>query len=152
MADLITTRASLIACMATPEALDTLEGAHRIAPDEALVVTAPKGAGRAAAIQEALVPHDPHAMVVETTDAWQGLTLAGQGARQIFAHLSQLALPETEGFVQGDVGRLPAKLLVRAPGDRVTMFVPASQAHALRERILGLGAVLRPEPEPWSET
>lgn len=151
MVDLITTRASLITCVATPEALEELEDALRVAPDEALLVAAPKAADKVVSSTAKLLrKRDPHALVVDASDAWQGLTISGQGALEIFAHVSQLELPQPEGSIQGDVGRMPSKVIVRAPGDRITMFVPATQAHSLRERILALGAVLRPDPEPWS--
>jgi sarcosine oxidase gamma subunit len=153
VADLITTRASLVTCLAAPEALDALEGACRIAPDEALIVVAPNAADATVTATAAKVrPIDEHAMVVETTDAWSALTIAGDGARRLFSFVSALDLPDPEGFVQGDVGRLVAKVLVRRPGDRITVFVPAPQAHALRERFIGLGAIPRPDPEPWNAT
>lgn len=157
MADLVTTRASLVSCVTTAAALDAASEAlgdtFRIAPDEALIVAAPKAADKTIkAAGKALSRHDPHAMVLDASDAWTGLTVAGEGTHDIFSHLSQLELPDPEGFVQGDVGRLAAKVVVRKPGDRITIFVPAHQAHSLRERILALGVVVRSEPEPWSPT
>lgn len=149
MADLISTRACIITCLSTPAALDELTTGFRTAPDEALIIGAPNGNDQAVAeATAALTGADPHALVVDTTDAWEGLTLAGTGAREIFAHLSPLELP-VEGWVQGDVGRLAAKVRV-GPGDRIAIFVASPQVAYLRERIIGLGAAERREPEPWS--
>lgn len=156
MADtaLIATRAALVSCIAASEALDAIAGMAgvlRIAPDEVLIVAGPQaGEEIVHAATAELGETDPHALVTDVSDAWSGVTLAGDGARDLFAHLSPLTLPVTEGFLQGDVGRLAAKVIVRRPGDRITILAPAPQAAYLRERILALGAAERPEPEPWS--
>ena len=150
MADLISTRACIVTCLSTPAALDGLSSsALRTAPDEAILVDAPNASEQVISrATETLAAHDPHAVVVDTTDAWEGLTLAGNGAQDIFAHLSPLELP-AEGWIQGDVGRLAAKVIVEQ-GDRITIFAPSPQAAYLRDRIVGLGATERREPEPWS--
>lgn len=150
---LVTTRAAVVACLATSSALDGLPDALRTAPDEALVFAAPNAADdRCAEAEAALAATDPSALVADVSDAWSGLTLTGAGARDLFAHLSQLHLPERAGFIQGDVGRLVAKVIVKAPGDRITIFVPSPQSHVLRDRIRALGAIERPDPETWSQT
>ena len=45
------------------------------------------------------------------SDGWTAWTLAGPDARGAFARLSELALPDSR-FVQGEVVRLPVKVLV----------------------------------------
>lgn len=148
--ELVSTRAAIIACISTPEALDRLEAPLRTAPDEALILAPPNAGDKTRkAANSALRKQDPHAMVVDVSDGWAGLTLTGTGARDTFSHISQLELPDTDGFVQGDVGRLAAKVVVRKPGDRITLFVPSPQAAYLRKHILALGARERSEPEPW---
>lgn len=149
MADLTTTLARIITCLSTPAALDRLGAASRTAPDEAILVTAPEDADSIAAdARRILGSEDPAALVIDTTDGWEGLTLTGETAHDIFAHLSELHLP-FEGFVQGDVGRLTAKVFTA--DDRITMFVPSPQAAYLRQRIVALGAIDRSEPRVWSK-
>ena len=61
-----------------------------------------------------------------------GIELAGDDAHQAFARLSELELPD-EGFVQGDVTRIGAKIVV-TPG-RITILVPAMLGAFVEERI-----------------
>jgi sarcosine oxidase gamma subunit len=107
------------------------EGAHRIAPDEIMLLggegTAKAIVGRVAEVVEATD------LVVDATDGWAGWTLAGPDARRGFSYLSQLELPE-EGFEQGDVVHLPAKVLARA--GEVHILVPSMLAADLRRRIV----------------
>lgn len=149
MADLITTRARVFTCLSTPDALDRLSAVYRTAPDEAILVTGPDAPDATAAdTADALAAADPAAIVIETTDGWEGLTLDGEDAGDVFAHLSELELP-SEGFVQGDVGRLAAKVFTCEP-HRITVLVPSPQAEYLRRRIIALGAKERREPEDWT--
>ncbi|GIV00641.1 MAG: hypothetical protein KatS3mg014_2256 [Actinomycetota bacterium] len=90
---------------------------------------------------------DGDALVLEVTDGWTAFTLAGPDAREAFARLSALELPE-EGFLQGDVARVPAKVL--AEPERLHLLVPSSWAEHVRERILALALDVRERPEPRS--
>jgi hypothetical protein len=75
---------------------------------------------------------EPRAIVEDVTDGWAVLEIAGDDAVDAFARLSELELP-SEGFVQGEVARIGAKLVVE-PG-RITILVPAMFGAFLEERI-----------------
>jgi len=131
---------SVVACLASPEALDVLpppgHGARvcRTAPDELLLVGA---AGVAAELIRETADRvgalDPDALVVDVTDGWAGFVLTGEGARRAFSYLSELELPEA-GFLQGHVAHVPAKVLVE--GDALVLLVPAFWEAHLRRRAL----------------
>lgn len=80
---------------------------------------------------------EPGAIVEDVTDGWAAFELAGDDAAEAFARLSELELPP-DGFVQGEVARIGAKILV-APG-RLTILVPAMLGAFLEERIRTDGA------------
>lgn len=113
---------------ASPEACDRLPEAHRVAPDEAMVLGDPPEG-----LEATVRGLDPDALVLDVTDGWSLLELAGPGAREAFARISELELPE-RGFVQGEVARVGVRVL--AEGDRLRLLVPAMWAEHVRERIL----------------
>ena len=76
---------------------------------------------------------EPGAIVEDVTDGWAAFELVGDDAAEAFARLSELELPD-DGFVQGEVARIGAKLIV-TPG-RLTILVPAMLGAFLEERIL----------------
>ncbi len=123
---------------AVDAAVEPLEGVHeaiRTAPDEALVLGAPRsGAELATTLGERARAVDDDAVALDATDGWAAWTLSGADARAAFAHLSALRLPEGDGATQGEVARVPAKVLAR--GDRLTLLVPAMWEAHLRERVL----------------
>jgi hypothetical protein len=96
----------------------------RVAPRELLLI----GDFAAAAIRV----DEPTAIVEEMTDGWAAFELSGEDVAEAFARLSELALPE-EGFAQGEVARIGAKVLV-GPG-RLTILVPAMLGAFMEERI-----------------
>ncbi|MGZ5290202.1 MAG: hypothetical protein ACXWE5_12030 [Actinomycetota bacterium] len=75
---------------------------------------------------------EPGAIVEDVSDGWAAFELVGDDAAEAFARLSELELPD-DGFVQGEVARIGAKILV-APG-RLTILVPAMLGTFLEERI-----------------
>ena len=75
---------------------------------------------------------EPGAIVEEVTDGWAAFELTGNDVADAFSRLSELELPE-EGFAQGEVARIGAKLLVE-PG-RLTILVPAMLGAFIEERI-----------------
>ena len=75
---------------------------------------------------------EPGAIVEEVTDGWAAFELTGDDVADAFSRLSELELPE-EGFAQGEVARIGAKLLVE-PG-RLTILVPAMLGAFIEERI-----------------
>lgn len=154
MLELARTEVAVVACLASPEALDALATpasatALRTAPDELLLLAAPS---RAADAREAVEPHlrtlEEDALVLEVSDGWTAWTLSGPQAREAFARLSALEPPE-QGFLQGEVARVPAKVL--AEPERLHLLVPSSWAEHVRERILALALDVREalEPHTW---
>jgi len=123
--ELATSTIPVVGVFADPATLDAVD-AYRIAPDEAMVVGEP-GAAPSVAID------DPAAVVLDVTDGWTVVTLTGDRVRDAFAQLSALRLPD-DGFVQGDVARVPARVLVEH--ERLRILVPAMWADQLRSRIL----------------
>ena len=131
MAELHTVSPTVIAVLASADAIDTMgvpgdATTCRVAPREALVIG---GSGVSAAD---IVVGEPGAIVEDVTDGWAGFELVGDDAREAFARLSELELPEN-GFVQGDVARIGAKILM-SPG-RITILVPAMLGAFVEERI-----------------
>jgi hypothetical protein len=121
----------VIAVLASAGAIDALsvpDGATmcRVAPREALVIG---GSGLSA---NDVVLGEQGAMVEDVTDGWAAFELDGDDVAEAFARLSELELPEN-GFVQGDVARIGAKVLT-AP-DRITILVPAMLGAFVEERI-----------------
>lgn len=155
MLELAATEAALVLCVASPEAVDAVAGLGdpiRIAPDEGLVVGPPgSGADLAAAAADLAAAIDDDAVVLDATDGWAIWTLSGERPAEALAYLSALE-PPGDGVVQGDVARVPAKVVVRV--DRVHLLVPAMWGAHLRGRILAdcahLGVVERSDPEPWT--
>jgi hypothetical protein len=75
---------------------------------------------------------EPTSLVLDVSDGWTAWTLSGPDAREAFARLSELALP-AEGSVQGEVVRVPVKVLVEP--DLLTLLIPAMWGDYLGERI-----------------
>jgi sarcosine oxidase gamma subunit len=155
MLELVATRVAAVACHAAPDAADAAMStasayACRIAPDEVLLLGKP---GAAAKLVEAASKKagaaDPDALVLDTTDGWTVWTLEGNDAREAFARLSAVPLPE-EGFTQGDVAHVPVKVV--AFSGRLHLLVPAMWGAFLRERIVEVGLPVheRSEPVPWA--
>ena len=155
MPDLTLTQVAAIACHASEGAIDAVvaavgASACRVAPDEALLLGRPGEATKiVTAVSKKVTALDDDAVVLDATDGWTMWTLEGDDAREAFARLSAVPLPD-EGFTQGDVGHVPVKVLVRE--ERIHLVVPAMWGAFLRERILdvGLPARERPEPAAWS--
>jgi hypothetical protein len=124
---------AVVNVLATPEACDVLTAVDdarvcRVAPDESLLI------GDVLEIASGLaLGVDPDALVLDVTDGWASWRLEGEDARDAFARVSELRLPG-EGFIQGEVARVPAKLVVDDVG--ITLLVPAMVADHVRERII----------------
>jgi len=159
--ELVETRVFALGCFAAPEGADALMGvpgayACRVAADEVLLIAEPGASDDLARTSaETATAADPDAVVLDTTDGWAVWTLEGNDAREAFARLSAVPLPE-QGFTQGDVAHLPAKVVVsKGRGHlRLHLLVPAMWGAFLRERILhdcaSLGVRQRAEPAPWT--
>jgi hypothetical protein len=116
---------TVVTVLASPEACDRVEAASmlRVAPGEVMVV------GVAA---KAVTAGEPAAMIADVSDAWVAFVVEGDDAPDVFARLSELALP-TEGWIQGEVAHAACKVFVEP--DRITIYVPAMLATHIEERI-----------------
>lgn len=134
MVDLVATRASVIGCFASAEALDALDDAFRVAPDEAMLI-GPQDAAQtlARAAAERVASLDGDGLVLDMSDGWTVWTLAGEDTAPAFAHLSAVEIPDI-GFTSGDVVRIPARILAR--GGRIHLIVPSMWRDYLRERVI----------------
>lgn len=116
---------------ATEEACDLAmraPGAGRVAADE-VMARGPIADDLRAAIRTV----DPDALIRESTEGWIEIVLAGSGGRDAFARLSALRLPDGRGYVQGDVGRVPARVFVEE--DSLHLFVPAPWGAYLQRQV-----------------
>jgi hypothetical protein len=121
---------SVVCVLGSNEACDDVEARDgltlmRVAPREVMFV----GTGDLSGVPSSA---DPRVWVEDISDAWVALVLEGADAPDAFARVSELELP-TEGWIQGEVARAPAKVLI--VGDRVTILVPAMLAAHAEERI-----------------
>lgn len=103
-------------------------GAGRVASDE-VIVRGPV----AEDIRRAVLTVDPDALIREATEGWAEIVIDGGDARDVFARLSELRLPDGPGYVQGDVARVAARVFVE--GDVIRVLVPAYWESPLRRRI-----------------
>ena len=108
-------------------------GAGRVAPDE-VMVRGPVADDLRAAIHTV----DPDALIRESTEGWAEIVIDGGDARDVFARVSELRLPDGPGYVQGDVARVAARVFVE--GDGIRVLVPASWESHLRRRVDDAGS------------
>lgn len=123
--------ADLWSVHATEEACDLAmraPGAGRAATDE-VMVRGPIADDLRAAIRTV----DPDALIRESTEGWAEIVLEGSVARDLFARLSELRLPDRSGYVQGDVARVAARVFVEDVTLRI--FVPAPWGAYLQRQI-----------------
>jgi hypothetical protein len=102
-------------------------GAGRVAPDEVFVREP-----IADDLRTAILTVDPAALIREATEGWTAVVV-GDDARDVFARLSALRLPDGPGYLQGEVARVAARVFV--DDDGITLFVPASFEHHVRRRV-----------------
>lgn len=108
-------------------------GAGRVATDE-VMVRGPIAEDLRAAIHTV----DPDALIRESTEGWAEVVIDDGDARDVFARVSELRLPDGAGYVQGDVARVGARVYVGDDGIRV--LVPAYWESHLRRRLDGAGS------------
>ena len=116
---------------ATEEACDLAmraPGAGRVASDEIVV----RGV-IAEDLRDAIRRVDRDALIREATEGWAEVAIEGSDARDVFARISALRLPEGRGYVQGDVARVLGRVFVDDDGIRV--LVPAYWESHLRRRL-----------------
>ena len=130
MAELQRELPSVVAVLAPADVCDRLEPpadavALRVAPREVLLV----GPADVVALST-FVGVD--GLVADVSDGWVGLVLEGADARDAFARVSELELPE-RGWIQGEVARAASKVLVGS--GRIEVLVPAMLAEHVEARI-----------------
>jgi hypothetical protein len=129
----------VIRCFGEARALDVFPSlgaaAARVAKDE-LWLVGPRSAGteiqrRASSY---LAGADPDGLVVDHREAWSVWRLSGAEARRAFVRLADFPLPSgQQGFVQGAVLQIPAKVLVNT--GRLDLIVPVQLAHHIPVRV-----------------
>jgi hypothetical protein len=133
-------QSAVIHCFAEPKVLDLLRPppgamAFRIAREELICVSASaEGATVLAALSADLGSMDPHALVLNRSDAWAVFTLTGSDRANAFARLCTTRLPPPPAFLQGDIGAVPAKAVIQ--DDRIHLMVSSPLGHHLRQRII----------------
>lgn len=134
------THAAVVACYASPQALDSLPvvlETHdcRVAPDELLLIAPPAllvETERRAAEHFAAV--EPTALVLDQSDGWSAFTLRGDEADSVFAQLSAVPLPiGRPAFVQGAVAGGSAKILLF--DGVIHVLVPSTLRYHLAARL-----------------
>ena len=78
---------------------------------------------------------DPDGLIRESTEGWERVVLEGGDARNVFARLSDLRLPDGRGYVQGDVARVAARVFVE--DGALHLFVRAQWGAYLRRQVEG---------------
>ena len=139
----------VLVCAAEPSALDRLvspgHGARllRVAPDELMTVAKRdviEDIRRE--LHDRITALDDDALVVDVSDGWAAIAFTGADADRALSYLSAVDPPAADGFVQGDVSRVAAKVL-REP-DGLLILVPAYWGVHLRTRAIeDAGAVAR---------
>ena len=138
-ATLLSSRFGVVVGFASAGVLDALQApagarACRIASDEiAFVCSAEASADVLAAIAPQVARGDSDGFVLDVSDGWTGFTLTGDVERA-FSYLSELQLPSPGAFVQGDVLRVPVRVL--AGEGRIDLLVPSPWGSYLHDEML----------------
>ena len=124
---------------ASAAALDAVQApagarACRIASDETAFVCSADAAGD---VLDAIAPQvargDSDGFVLDVSDGWTSFSLTGDVGRA-FSYLSELQLPGPGAFVQGDVLRVPVRVL--AGEGQIDLLVPSPWGPYLHDEIL----------------
>jgi len=136
---LLSSRFGVIGGFASADAIDAVQApagarACRIASDEiAFVCQVDAVAGVLDAIATQIARGDSDGFALDLSDGWTGFTLTGDVARA-FSYLSELELPDSGAFVQGDVLRVPARVLTG--DDQIDLLVPSPWGTYLHDEML----------------
>jgi len=132
-------RFGVVSAFASPDALDAVQPpasarACRIAGDEIAFVCPADATGD---VLDAIAPQiargDSNGIVLDLSDGWTSFTLTGDVERA-FSYLSELHLPGSGAFVQGDVLRVPVRVLTGE--GRLDLLVPSPWGTYLHGEIL----------------
>jgi hypothetical protein len=147
---LSSSRFGVVGGFASADALDAVQvpaGARacRIASDETAFVCAADAAGDVLdAIAAQIARGDSDGFVLDVSDGWTSFTLTGDVERA-FSYLSELQLPKPGAFVQGDVLRVPVRVL--AGQGHIDLLVPSPWGAYLHDEILEALRALNVEEE-----
>ena len=136
---LSSSRFGVVGGFASADALDAVQvpaGARacRIASDEtAFVCSADASADVLDAIAPQIARGDSDGFALDVSDGWTGFTLSGDVERA-FSYLSELQLPKPGAFVQGDVLRVPVRVL--AGEGEIDLLVPSPWGPYLHDEML----------------
>jgi len=119
---------AVLASVAGCDRVAELPGACRVSLTEVMIV----GDASVEVLERAVRDDDPDAVVLGVSGGWVLIRLEGPAARDAFARLSELELPN-EGFLQGEVARIGARVLVRTDG--IDLLVPSMLEAHVRERV-----------------
>ena len=129
--------AAMVHCLASPSALGAvrIDGAlvASIAPGELLVIASPGEAASVLAAAHSTLARDPHALVLDLSDAYDGFRITGD-RRSAFARCADWPLLESPPLQQGLVAQLAAKVVTVR--DELFVFVGSHVGHHLRRRLL----------------
>ncbi len=132
-------RFGVVVGFASASALDAVQtpaGARacRIASDEtAFVCPADAAADVIDAIAAQVARGDSDGFVLDISDGWTGFSLTGDVERA-FSYLSKLRLPGPGAFVQGDVLRVPVRVL--GGEGQIDLLVPSPWGAYLHHEML----------------
>lgn len=152
MLEFASAQSVVIHCFAEPNVLDMLRRpkgamAFRIAVEEIICISArAEGAAVLAALSADLASMDPHALMLDRSDAWAVFTLSGPDRANAFARLCTTPLPQPPAFLQGDIAAVPAKAVIQ--NDRIHLMVNSTLGDHLRQRIIRGCADLDPREVP----
>jgi hypothetical protein len=136
---LSSSRFGVVGAFASADALDAVQppvGARacRTASDEIAFVCPAAATGD---VLDAIAPQvargDSDGFVLDLSDGWTSFTLRGEIERA-FSYLSELQLPNPGAFVQGDVLRVPVRLL--AGEGYIDLLVPSPWGRYLHDEML----------------
>ena len=136
---LLSSRFGVVGGFASAGALDAVQApagarACRIASDEiAFVCQADAATDVLDAIAPQIARGDSDGFTLNLSDGWTGFTLTGDVARA-FSYLSELELPGPGAFVQGDVLRVPVRVLTGE--GQIDLLVPSPWGSYLHDEIL----------------
>jgi hypothetical protein len=136
---LLSSRFGVVVGFASAGALDAVQvpaGARacRIASDETAFVCSADAAGDVLdAIAAQIACGDSNGFALDLSDGWTSFSLTGEVERA-FSYLSKLQLPGPGGFVQGDVLRVPVRVL--AGEGQIDLLVPSPWGTYLHDEIL----------------
>lgn len=140
MADvtLLASRFGVVGGFASARALDAVQAptstrACRIARDE-MAFVCPPGATRDVldAVAAQIARDDRDGFALDLSDGWASFSLRGD-VKRAFSYLSELRLPAPGGFVQGDVLRVPVRVL--AGDDQLDLLVASPWGRYLHDEM-----------------